>query len=97
MEFQWGMDEELTKNLRVRIKGRAGSGDIIAGVCCRPPDQEGRADEGLYRQTVAASYSQALLLMGDFNHSDICWWDNTVSIRYPGISWNVLMITSFSK
>ncbi|GAB0183586.1 hypothetical protein GRJ2_000823900 [Grus japonensis] len=34
----------------------------------------GRAD--LYRQTGAASRSQALVLMGDFNHPDICWRDN---------------------
>jgi len=34
------MDEELTKSLRVRIKGRAGTGDIIVEVCYRLPDQE---------------------------------------------------------
>jgi len=27
------------------IKGRAGTGDIIVGVCYRPPDQEDQADE----------------------------------------------------
>ncbi|KAK4832987.1 hypothetical protein QYF61_027011 [Mycteria americana] len=71
------MDEETTKSLWVRIKGRAGTDDIIVGVCCRPPDQEDQADEGLYRQIGAASCSQALVLMGDFNHPDICWRDNT--------------------
>ncbi|GAB0209305.1 hypothetical protein GRJ2_003396200 [Grus japonensis] len=70
------MDEELTKSLWVRIKGRAGTGDIIVGVCYRPPDQGDRADEALYRQIGAASRSQALVLMGDFNHPDICWRDN---------------------
>ncbi|GAB0203195.1 hypothetical protein GRJ2_002785100 [Grus japonensis] len=39
MELHLGMDEELTKSLWLRIKGRAGAGDIIAGVCYRPPDQ----------------------------------------------------------
>ncbi|GAB0175694.1 hypothetical protein GRJ2_000034600 [Grus japonensis] len=39
MELHLGMDEELTESLWVRIKGRAGAGDIIAGVCYRPPDQ----------------------------------------------------------
>ncbi|GAB0179991.1 hypothetical protein GRJ2_000464400 [Grus japonensis] len=76
MELHLGMDEEPTESLWVRIKGRAGAGDIIAGVCYRPPDQGDRADEALYRQIGAASRSQALVLMGDFNHPDICWRDN---------------------
>ncbi|GAB0190799.1 hypothetical protein GRJ2_001545200 [Grus japonensis] len=41
------------------------------------PDQGDRADEALYRQIEAASCLQALVLMGDFNHPDICWRDNT--------------------
>ncbi|GAB0209359.1 hypothetical protein GRJ2_003401600 [Grus japonensis] len=77
MELHLGMDEEPTKSLWVRIKGRAGAGDIIVGVCYRPPDQGDRADEALYRQIGAASCSQALVLMGAFNHPDICWRDNT--------------------
>ena len=71
------MDEELTKSLWVRIKGKAETGDIIVGVCCRPPVQENQAYEALYRQIGAASLSQALVLMGDFNHPDICWRDDT--------------------
>ncbi|GAB0185519.1 hypothetical protein GRJ2_001017200 [Grus japonensis] len=70
------MDEEPTESLWVRIKGSTGAGDIIAEVCYRPPDQGDRADEALYRQTGAASCSQALVLMGDSNHPDICWRDN---------------------
>ncbi|GAB0209274.1 mitochondrial enolase superfamily member 1 [Grus japonensis] len=76
MDLHLGMEEEPTKSLWVRIKGRAGTGDIIVGVCYRPPDQGDRADEALYRQIGAASRSQALVLMGDFNHPDICWRDN---------------------
>ncbi|GAB0181373.1 hypothetical protein GRJ2_000602600 [Grus japonensis] len=71
------MDEEPTESLWVRIKGRAGTGDIIVGVCYRPSNQEDRVDEALYRQIGAASCSQALVLMGDFNHPDICYTDNT--------------------
>ncbi|GAB0203333.1 hypothetical protein GRJ2_002798900 [Grus japonensis] len=77
MELHLGMDEELTESFWVRIKGRAGAGDILVGVCYRSPYQEDRAEEALYRQIGAASHSQALVLMGDFNHSDICWRDNT--------------------
>ncbi|GAB0203861.1 thrombospondin-4 [Grus japonensis] len=76
MELHLGMDEDPTESLWVRIKGSAGAGDIIAGVCYRPPDQGDRADEALYRQIGAASRSQALVLMGDLNHPDICWRDN---------------------
>ncbi|GAB0202667.1 mitochondrial enolase superfamily member 1 [Grus japonensis] len=75
------MDEELTKSLWVRIKGSTGAGDIIAGVCYRPPDQGDRADGALYRQIGAASRSQALVLMGDFNHPDICWRDKAAECK----------------
>ncbi|GAB0176242.1 hypothetical protein GRJ2_000089400 [Grus japonensis] len=71
------MDEEPTESLWVRIKERAGTGDTIVGVCYRPLNQEDQADETLYRQIGAASCSQALVLMGDFNHPNICWRDNT--------------------
>ncbi|GAB0189153.1 mitochondrial enolase superfamily member 1 [Grus japonensis] len=71
------MEEEPTESLWVRIKRRAWARDIIVGVCYRPPDQGDRADEALYRQIEAASRSQALVLMGDFNNPDICWRDNT--------------------
>ncbi|GAB0209793.1 hypothetical protein GRJ2_003445000 [Grus japonensis] len=77
MELHLGMDEEPTESLWVRIKGSTGTGDIIAGVCYRPPNQEDQVDEALYRQIGAASRSQALVLMGDFNHPDICWRGNT--------------------
>ncbi|GAB0180505.1 hypothetical protein GRJ2_000515800 [Grus japonensis] len=70
------MDEEPTESLWVRIKGTAGAGDIIVGVCYRPPDQGDQVDEAFYIQIEAASRSQALVLMGDFNHPDICWRDN---------------------
>ncbi|GAB0207075.1 hypothetical protein GRJ2_003173100 [Grus japonensis] len=40
MELRLGMDEEPTESLWVGIKGRAGTGDIIVGVCYRPPDQQ---------------------------------------------------------
>ncbi|GAB0192596.1 hypothetical protein GRJ2_001724900 [Grus japonensis] len=77
------MDKEPTESLWVRIKGSAGAGDIIVGVCYRPPDQGDQADEAIYRQIGAASRSQALVLMGDFNHPDICWRDNTAEHRQP--------------
>ncbi|KAK4811175.1 hypothetical protein QYF61_019806 [Mycteria americana] len=77
MELCLGMDEEPSESLWVRIKERTGKGDIIVRVCYRPPDQEEQMDGALYRQIGAASRLQALVLMGGFNHPDICWRDNT--------------------
>ncbi|GAB0186117.1 hypothetical protein GRJ2_001077000 [Grus japonensis] len=77
MELHLEMDEEPTESLWIRIQGRAGAGDTVMGVCYRPLDQEDQVDEALYRQTGAASCSQVLVLMGDFNHPDVSWRDNT--------------------
>jgi len=71
MELHLGMDEELTESLWVRINSRVGTGDIIVGVCYRSPDQEDRGVKTLCRQIGAASRSQALVLIGDFNHQEV--------------------------
>lgn len=39
---------------------RADWGDIVGGVCCRPPDQE-KVDEDFYRQLEASSKLQVLV------------------------------------
>ncbi|GAB0199938.1 mitochondrial enolase superfamily member 1 [Grus japonensis] len=51
-------------------------GDTVVGVYYRPPDQDEEVDEAFYRQLEVALRSQALVLMGDFNHPDICWKGN---------------------
>ncbi|PKK26128.1 DTW domain containing 2 [Columba livia] len=79
MELCLGMDEELTKSLQVR---RTGTGDIIVGVCYRPPNQEDQVDEALYGQMGAASHSQAMVLTGDFSYPNICWRDNTAGYKH---------------
>ncbi|KAK4826983.1 hypothetical protein QYF61_013083 [Mycteria americana] len=45
----------------------------------RPPDQGETIDKVFLLQE--ASYSQALILLGDFIHSDICWKSSTASCR----------------
>jgi len=77
IELCLGADEERVKRLCVRIKGQFHMGDIIVGVYYRPPDQEEEVDEAFYKQLQAASQSQALVLVGDFNHPDISWEDHT--------------------
>jgi len=59
--------------LWVRIKGRANIGDIVVDVYYRSPDQEKEVDEAFYKQLEEALQSPALVLIRDFNHSDICW------------------------
>jgi len=66
------------------------------GVYYRSPDQEEEIDEVFYRQLQAASKSQALVLMEDFNHPDIICEDHTArqaqSKRFlQSIDYNFLM------
>jgi len=72
-----GEDEERVESLWVRIRGQVHKGDAIVDVYYRPPDQDEEVDGACYRQLKVASQSQALVLMGDFNHPDICWKDHT--------------------
>ena len=69
-------DEELTESLGVRVKEKAGEGSVIVGVCYRPPDQEDRANNTLYKQRGAAKHLENMIPTGDFNHPNICWWGN---------------------
>lgn len=77
------VDEKLTESLWVRIKERAGKGDIILRVCYRPTDQEDRVGEALYKQIEAATHSQALVLMEHFNHPQTGWRDCTAGHKQP--------------
>jgi len=78
IELCLGVDEEQVESLWVRIKGQAHMAGVIASVYYRPPDQEEEFDEAFYRQPKVASQSQALKLVGDFNHPAISWEDHTV-------------------
>jgi len=77
IELCLGADEEGVKSLWVRIKRQPHMGNVIVGVYYRPPDQEEEVDEAFYKQLEAASQSQALVFVGDFNHPDISWEDHT--------------------
>jgi len=71
-----GQDEEGVQSLWVRIKGQVHMGDTVLSVYYRPSDQEEEVDEAFYIQLKVVSQSQALVLMGDFNRTDICWEDH---------------------
>ena len=72
---------EQVESLWVRIGERGNKGNLVVGVYYRPPDQEELIDEAFFLQLQEASRSQALVLLGDFNHPDICWKSNTASCR----------------
>jgi len=80
LSLAWGQMRNKVRAIWVRIKGQAHKGDIMVGVYYRPPDQQEEVDEAFYRQLQAASQSQALVLMGDFNHPDIRWGDHTARL-----------------
>lgn len=43
------------------------------GVFYRSPDQQEEMDEVLWRQLEAASKSQEVVFVGDFNYPEMCW------------------------
>ena len=62
----------------VRIGGQTGAGDVVAGVCCRPPDEEEEVDEVFFRRLEESLQPQAWVLMSGFNHLAIRW-ENSVA------------------
>jgi len=48
-------------------------GDTVVSVYYRPPDQDWKVVEAFYRQVIAASQLQALVIVRDFDYPDICW------------------------
>jgi len=61
----------------VRIRGKACRGDILVGICYRPPNQDEDVDEAFSEQPAEVMRSPAFILMGDFNFPNICWKYNT--------------------
>jgi len=67
--------------LWVRIRDRGNKGNLGDGVYHRPPDQGEPTDEAFFLQLQEALRLQSLVLLGDFNHPNICWKSSTVSCR----------------
>lgn len=61
----------------MRIKWQANISDTNVDAYYRPPDREEEADKAFHRQLKVASQSEALVLMGDFNHANIYWSSDT--------------------
>ncbi|GAB0190086.1 ras GTPase-activating protein 1-like [Grus japonensis] len=71
----------MAESLWVRIRDQGNKGNLVVGVYYRPPDQKDPIYEAFLLQLQEASYSQALILLGEFSHPDICWKSSMVSCR----------------
>ncbi len=65
----------------MKIRDRSRKGHLVLGVCYTPPGQGEPVDEAFLRQPQEVSRSQALVLMGDFNHLDPCQDSSTAGGR----------------
>ncbi|RMC19336.1 hypothetical protein DUI87_03945 [Hirundo rustica rustica] len=74
-------NEDGVECLWMRIKGKVNKADILLGVCYSPPNREEEVDNLFYQQLENVSGSSALVLVGDFNLTDICWKLNTAEKR----------------
>jgi len=70
--------DDRVKCLWVRIRKKDIKADVMVGVCYRPPNQEEETGEIFYKQLGEVSQSLALVLIGDFDFSDVCRKYNTV-------------------
>jgi len=52
---------------------------VVVGVCYSPPDQ--KVNGAFFRQLEETSHLQVLVLMRDFNYSNIFWRGNTIGTR----------------
>ncbi|GAB0207491.1 hypothetical protein GRJ2_003214800 [Grus japonensis] len=81
MELCLGMGQEPAESSWVKISRQTNMGAVVLGICYRLPDQEEVVDEAFFKQLEEASHLQALALMGNFNHPDIYWKDNTAGLE----------------
>lgn len=74
---------EQVESLWAKIRGQANKGSLMVGVYYRPPKQGEDVDKTFLLQLQDVSCLQALILLEDFNHPDICWKYSTESCRQP--------------
>ncbi|CAM5165610.1 unnamed protein product, partial [Eretmochelys imbricata] len=72
---------EKPESLWIKFRSVSNKGDVVLGICYRPLDQGDEVDKAFFWQLTAVTRSHALVLMGDFNHPDICWERNTAVHR----------------
>ncbi|XP_065438446.1 uncharacterized protein LOC135981058 [Chrysemys picta bellii] len=80
-EVEMDIGDGSVESLWVRLKGAKNKGDVMLGVYYRPPNQVEEVDEAFFKQLTKSSKAQDLVVMGDFNYTDICWENNTAGHR----------------
>lgn len=73
-------DDEQSDMFCIRIKGRTEKGDTAVSVCYRPSDKEEDVDEPFCRRLEVVSLSWVLVLVGNFNLSDVSWRKSTARL-----------------
>jgi len=65
------MGDNTLKSLCARIKGKANKVDVVVEVYYQPPSQDNDIAELFYKELRGISRSAVLVLMGDFNFSNV--------------------------
>lgn len=69
------------ESLWVRIRNKGNKGNLVVSVYYTLSDQGDPINGVFLLQLQEASHLQALTLVEDFNHPDICWKSSTASCR----------------
>lgn len=72
-----GTGEKPLEGLKVKIREQTNTGEFMAGICYRLPDQEEKVEGSL----LSTTGSQALVLVGNFNRPSIWWKGNRAGSR----------------
>lgn len=94
MELCLGMDEKLTKSLRIRIKGRAGTGVITISVCYRKTKQISSSSDREDKPYIHKPWwclTTLISLQGTIGQA------GQQDIGNPTSSCKILMVNPFSK
>jgi len=67
--------------LWIKIRDWTNKGHLVIRVYYRPSDQGEPVDDAFMLQLQEVLFLKALILMGVFNHPDICWENNTANCK----------------
>jgi len=72
------------ERLRVRIRDRDNKGNLVVGVYYRPPSHRSLLTKPFTPATGGFVLVPQLVLLGDFNHPNLCWKISKMSCRQSG-------------
>lgn len=65
------VSDNMVESFCVRLKGKANKADVVEGLSYWPLHQDSNTDELFYKESRDISRSAVLVLMGNFNFSDV--------------------------